>query len=170
MIRHALSLVGAALLVTVVGAQGTKDGPPTPTQRAELYKRNRVVIEQLVEKTVESAKIPNDHVKRADTYYKVLFQFNTEIKKAKDANDADRAAELTAHLKTVLDQGLNPTLTAARNLVKWGTGPEEFNRIKGDLLGQLNALIDMPGQDAATKVSLEQTRDRLNQIVIPEKK
>lgn len=168
MIRHALSLVGAALLVAAVGAQGPKDVPPA--QRAELYKKNRAVIEQLVEKTVESARTPNDHVKRADTYYKVLFQFNTEIKKAKDANDADRAAELTGHLKTLLDQGLNPTLKDARKLVENGTGVEEFLQVRGDLLAQLTALIDMPGQDPAAKTSLEQTRDRLNQITIPKKK
>jgi hypothetical protein len=165
MIRRTLTTVAAALLAAVVGAQGPKD--PTPAQRAELFKKNHAVVEQLVDQTVESARTPNDHVKQANTYYKVLYQFNTEIAKATDAHDAARVEELTRHLQTVLDKGLGPTLVAARKQVAEGTGVEEYRKAKEDLMAQVDALFGILAENPTARASLEGAKQRLNDVSLP---
>jgi hypothetical protein len=167
MFRRTLTTVTAALMAAVVGAQGSKD--PTPAQRAKLFERNREVIEQVVKQTVESAKTPNDHVKRANTYYKVLYQFNTEIAKANDAHDTARVEELTRHLQTVLDKGLGPTLIRARDQVAQGTGVEEYRKAKDDLMAQVDALLGILAENPTAKASLEGAKQRLNDVSPPKK-
>lgn len=167
MIRRLLSIVAVAAFSAFVGAQGPKQ--LTPPQRAELYKRNHAMIERLVEKTVESTKTPNDHVKRADTYYKVLFDFSKEITKAREAKDAERVDELTKLLQKLLDEGLRPTLSDARRQVAEGTGNEEYKRVRDNLLEQVNLLLADLNDHAEAKKSLENARDNLNAIT-PKKK
>lgn len=159
MIRHALSLTLMVALAALVGAQS-----PTalkPQQRAQLYKQNRAVIEGLVEKTVASARMSTDHLKRADSYYKLLFQFNTEITQAREAKNQARVDELTRHLQTLLDHGLAPTLESARKQVEGGTGAEEFPVVKGQLLSQLDSLLTTLAEDGPAKQSLTGAKERL---------
>lgn len=157
--RHTLSLIVVAGCCLVVGAQST----PTLTsqKRAELFKKNKVVIEKMVDKAVESAHTANDHLKRADSYYKVLYQFNVEITKAREAKDDARAKELTEHLATLLDRGLKPTLEQAHLQLKDGTGADEFPKIKDQLLKQLDALLVTLPDDANAQQSLSGVRTRL---------
>ncbi|WP_020468922.1 hypothetical protein [Zavarzinella formosa] len=162
MIRHTLSLLLMVGMTAWVGGQ-----TPTalkPQYRAQLYKQNRVVIERLVEKTVTSARTPNDHLKRADGYYKLLFQFNTEITQAIDRKDQARVNELTRHLQTLLDQGLAPTLEDARRQVEGGTGAAEFPVVKDQLLSQLDSLLNTLSEDATAKQSLTGAKDRLLKV------
>jgi hypothetical protein len=167
MIRKLLSIVGVALLSAVVGADAGRT--PSARERAELFKKNRPLIDRLVEKTVESSRTPNDYVKQADTYYKVLFEFSNEIKKARDNREHERVEELTAHLTTLLDKGLVPTLKQARLQVEGGTGEAEFQKVKAELLVQLDALLAVMS-DTAVKPSLETAKVRLNEISGPSKK
>lgn len=168
MIRQFLSLGLVAILCAALGAQGTKT--ITPAQKAELYKKNRPVIERLVEKTVESSHTPDDHLLRADTYYKVLFDFSKEITAARTANDTERVEELTAHLKHLLDQGLAGTLSAARKQVEDGSHAEDYVRVRDGLLAQVGALLDVMDDQSPAKKSLEDTRSNLKTIVGPKKK
>jgi hypothetical protein len=168
MIRQLLSLTIAAVLAAVVGAQGPK--ALLPQQRAEFFKKNRSVIEHLVEKTVESSKTPNDYVKQANTYYQVLFDFNKEISEARRVNDDARAEELTAHLTTLLQDGLMPTLKQARLQVEGGTGEEEYLKVKAELMAQLNALLGTMDDKPAARQSLDDARARLNEITGSKKK
>jgi hypothetical protein len=167
MIRKLLSIVGMAMLTAVVGAETAKT--PNARERAELFKKNRPLIERLIEKTVESSRTPNDYVKQADTYYKVLFDFSNEIKKARDSRENDRVQELTDHLTTLLEKGLMPTLKQARLQVEGGTGEEEFQKVKAELLEQLEALLAVMS-DTPVKPSLETAKARLNEISGSKKK
>jgi hypothetical protein len=167
MIRKLLSIVGVAMLTAIVGAETAKT--PSAKERAELFKKNRPLIERLVEKTVESSRTPNDYVKQADTYYKVLFDFSNEIKKARDNREDERVKELTDHLTTLLDKGLMPTLKHARMQVEGGTGEAEFQKVKAELLEQLDALLAVMS-DTTVKPSLETAKVRLNEISGPKKK
>jgi len=119
MFRHTLSTVVVIILVAVVGAQGPKS--LSGRQQGELYNKNRTVIKEIVEKTLESSHIPNDSVKRANTYYDIIFNFNKEIAQARQSNDTARIDELSKHLGLLLDDGLAPTLVKARELVEGGT-------------------------------------------------
>ena len=168
MIRRLLTLVAFAAFAAVVGAQGPKS--LLPQQRAELYKKNRALIERLVDKTVESARTPQDHLKQADSYYKVLFDFSREITKARENKDTERLEELTGLLQKLLDDGLGPTLSDARQQVLNGTGKEDYQRVRDDLLAQVNALLDDLNDHANAKKSLESARDNLKAITGPKKK
>jgi hypothetical protein len=167
MFRHTLTVVTAAFLAAVVGAQGPKG--PSPAQRGELFKKNRLVIENLVNQSLVSAHTPNDYVKRANSYYPVLYKFNREIAEAREAHDIARVEELTHHLETLLDKGLAPTLVKARVQVENGTGVEEFRQAKKDLLDQVHALLAMLADNPAMKVSLEATKRKLDDVNIPAK-
>jgi hypothetical protein len=167
MFRHTLSVLTAAFLAAVVGAQGPKG--PSPAQRGELFKKNRLVIENLIDQSLVSAHTPNDYVKRANSYYRVLYKFNTEIADAGRAHDTARVEELTGHLETLLDKGLAPTLVKARVQVENGTGVEEFRKAKEDLLAQVDALLGMLADNPAMKASLEATKRKLDDVNIPAK-
>jgi len=168
MIRHTLSVVTAAALAAVVGAQGPKG--PLPPQRAELFKKNRMVIEKLVDHTLESSRDRNDNVKVAKSYYAILYQFSTDIAEAARNRDTARVEELTRHLETILDKGLAPTLVEARKQVENGTGNEEYRKVKDDLLAQVDALHKILGDNPTARASLDQARKRLDEINGPKKK
>jgi hypothetical protein len=168
MIRHLLTLGFMAFVVTVVGGQSPK--ALEPKERAELYKKNRVVIESLVEKTVASSRTPNDHVKRAETYYQVLLQFNKEIRAANSAGDKPRVDELTKHLSLLLDQGLSATLRQARLQVEGGSGEEEYKKVRDDLLAQFKDLYQVLSDRPESQKSLDDATARLGEITGPKKK
>lgn len=168
MLRHTLTFVTAAFLAAVVGAQGPKG--PTPAQRGELFKKNQLVIENLVDQTLKSAHTPGDYVKRANSYYPVLYKFNKEIAEARESHDSARVEELTHHLETLLDKGLAPTLVKARVQVENGTGNEEYLTVKKNLLDQVNALLVILAESPATKASLEEAKRKLDEMNGPKKK
>jgi hypothetical protein len=167
MIRNLLSLGLVGVLCVALGAQGTTG--ITPSQKSELFKKNRPVIERLVDKTVESSTQPADPLMRADTYYKVLVDFSKEITTARAAGDKDRVEELTAHLKQLLDEGLAPTLGRARKQVADGSHKDDYERVRDDLLAQVGALLDLMDDQPTAKKSLEDTRANLKSIVGPKK-
>ena len=151
MLRHTLTTGLAVFLVAVVGAQGPKGA--TAPQKGELFKKNRPVIEMIVQKTVQSSS--NDHVKRAESYYDVLRAFSKEIGAASQLHDTARVDELTQHLVTLLDKGLAPTLADARRQVEQGTGNEEYVKVKEDLVAQLDALRGILAENPGAKASLD---------------
>jgi hypothetical protein len=166
MTRTLLSAAAIALLSAAVGAQTPK--ALLPQQKGELYKKNQTMIEKIVGQTVEASKTPNFPMKRAKTYYDVIVELNREISKARIANDQDRVQELTEHLNMLLDKGLTPTLVKAKSQVG-GTGADEYEKEKADLLAQLNALIDVL-DDPTARQSLTGAKQRLEEITGPTKK
>jgi hypothetical protein len=168
MIRHTLSAVTVAALAAVVGAQGPK--APSPAQRAELFKKNRPVIERLVDQTIESSRTPNDYVKRADSYYHVLYEFNTAIAEAGRAHDTARVEELSRHLESLLNRGLAPMLVKARKQVEDGTGNDEYVKVKRELVAQVDALLGILAENPGARAALEGARKKLDDITGPAKK
>jgi hypothetical protein len=159
MTRHVLTTVLAALAAVGVGAQGP--AALQPNQRAELYRKNHVVIEKLVEKTVASSRSSGDAVKRAESYYGVLYEFTLAIDRAKAEKDSGRVADLTKNLNNLLSRGLKPTLISAQDMVRGGTGEAEYLDARDRLIAQVDALLNSPAVDLATKTALEQTRASL---------
>ena len=160
--RHLLSLIIVALMTAWVGGQS-----PVALRsdvRAKLFRQNRVMIEPLVDKAIATVKSPSDHLKRADGYYNLLFQFNKEISQAIDRKDQARVVELSARLQTLVDPGLAPTLVQAQKQVVGGTGAGEFPVIKDQLVSQLDALLSTLQADPATKESLAGAKKRLLEI------
>jgi hypothetical protein len=168
MIRQFLSITAAGLVTVAVGAQGPD--ALEPGQRRELYQKNRPVIEAIVLQTVESSKTPNDHLKRADAYYPVLYQFNVDIKKANDAGERTRVDELTGHLTVLLKDGLAPTLDKAKKQVEGGSGVEQFPEVKKNLLAQIKALRDQLDPATPAGASLDAAQTKVDGITIPGKK
>ena len=166
MTRHILSGVVIAIMAAAVGAQTPK--ALTSAQKGELFRKNREVFENIVDQTVASSKSPNDPLKRANTYYSLLVNFNKQI--AASSQDSGRVEELTQHLKVLLDKGLTPTLADAKRQVEGGTGVDEFVDLRQGLLAQLKALLDVLSNDPTTKSSLEGVKNRLDSIKIPEAK
>ena len=154
MIRHILTLSVVAVLAAVVGGQSPR--ALQPKERAELFKKNQLIIEKLVEKTVESSHTPNDHLKRVSTYYEILHKFNVEIRQANTAGDKARVAELTAHLSQLLDKGLSPTLKQDRLQVENGTGAEDYVKVKNDLLAQFEDLYAALGEGSPSQARYSQ--------------
>src|SRR5262245_35846073 len=138
--RHILAVIGVGLVTAVVGAQGPQ--ALSTENKVELFRKNRSLIETVVNQTVVSSKAPADPLKRADSYYLVVLRFSEQIRAAKSTSDEDRAKELTDRLTTLLDQGLVKTLDKAKGQVEGGTGVEEFRKLRQDLLNQLDALLD----------------------------
>jgi len=168
MIRQILSISVATWAAVTVGAQGPD--ALEPGQRRELYKKNRPVIEALVLQTVESSKTPSDHLKRADAYYPVLYQFSVEIQTANQAREANRVTELTGHLTVLLKDGLAPTLDKAKKQVEGGSGVERFPDVKKNLLAQIDALGKQLDPASPAGASLEAAKEKVDSITIPEKK
>ena len=160
MTRTVLTTGLAALAAFGVGAQGP--AALQPNQRAELYKKNHFVIERLVEKSVASARGGNDDsVKRAESYYDVLYEFSLAINQAKADKDAARVADLTRNLNTILSRGLKPTLVSAQKMVEGGTGEAEYHEARDRLIAQINALLTSLSEDAIATANLEQARTSL---------
>jgi hypothetical protein len=168
MIRQTLSVFVAVLIAAAVGAESPN--ALRPEQRGELYKKNRFVIEGLVKKTIESSSSANEHLKRADSYYDVLYQFSNEIKEANRRGESDRAAELTGHLTTLLKDGLAPTLDKAKKQVEGGSGVDKFPEVKANLLSQITVLEGQLDPASAAGASLSSAKAKVNGITIPEKK
>jgi hypothetical protein len=167
MTRNLLTLAAGGVLAALVGAQSP--AALRPDQRGELYRMNRPVIERLIDETVEGSRSPNDHLKRADSYYQVLREFSFQIREAEKQGNAERVAELTGHLTALVDQGLAPSLVKAKRQVEGGSGQEEFPGTRNNLVAQINALLEQLKEPSA-RASLEGARSKVNSITIPEKK
>ena len=161
-IRFLKTLFLGILFAATVGAQGPN--ALRPQQRHELFKRNREVIGHVVSQTLESSRVPSNYLKQADSYYKLLFEFNQEIRKARDAKDMARVTELSNNLEMLLDGGLAYVLEETRKQVENGTGREEYPRIKNDLLAQLDSLLFSLDDDSKAKTSLSAAKQRLLNI------
>lgn len=161
--RTVFAALLAATACVTVGAQSPAnlDAP----QRAELFRRNRLVVERLVEKTIESSRLPGNHVKRAESYYQVLVEFSTAIDRAKREKDVGRAEDLTRQLTSLLSKGLAPTLVDAKQQVEGGSGAAEYAQARDHLLVQVDALISILSDDPTSRATLEQARTDLMQKV-----
>lgn len=130
MIRNAAVLMIFAGLAAIAGAQGPKIGL-TASQQHQLFQRNRIMIQTLVDSSVEISTQSGDYLQRAKSYRKVIMKFENELTDAANGNDAGRVAEIGKHLDTVMRQGLAPSLqSAVRQVGPDGTGRKDLQEIR----------------------------------------
>jgi hypothetical protein len=130
MIRHAACLMIFAALAALAGAQGPKPGL-TAAQQHQLFQRNRVIIETLVESSLEICDNSGSYLRRTKSYRKVIMGLQAELSGAADGSDAARVAELGKHLDTVMRQGLAPSLQkAVQQIGRDGTGKKDLQEIR----------------------------------------
>ena len=130
MIRNAACSMIVILLAALAGAQGPKTGL-TAAQQHQMFQRNRVMIQTLVDSSVEISAMSGDYLQRSRSYRKVIMKFENELTDAANGNDAGRIAEIGKHLNTVMRQGLAPSLQAAvRQVGADGTGQKDLREIR----------------------------------------
>lgn len=162
MIRSLLTLSLLAIVCAYVDGQTTR-GPARPDERAKLFKQNRLVIERLIEKTVQSSRPSTDPVKRADSYFDLFDLLAKELRTAKDEGDAKRTRELTKHLKTLIDRGFAPSVESVRDKVIKGSTPEGLPEMQRRMITQMDALSSV-NEDPLVSESIKDTRQRLSEL------
>ena len=119
-------VISAVLFVicnTMGGAQAPRTGP-TPAQKAQLFQRNYPLIEKLVDNSLKLTK-QTDPLSRSENYRGTILELEQQIKTAVSDGDASRVAELTTHLRSLLNRGLLPNLGVAREKTSPGHPNEE---------------------------------------------
>jgi hypothetical protein len=111
--RVMLLLVTFAALAAWAGAQG---GPPplSPEDRAKLFKADRALLDQLVDHSIHLSKADNSLKQAQAAQASARTLANYLERAAKDEQDPDRVAEMTALLTELTRDGLAPNLKVAR--------------------------------------------------------
>jgi hypothetical protein len=114
-VRVLLLLVSFAALAAWAGAQGPPP-PLSPADRAKLFKSDRALLDQLIDHGIEMANPNRDNdLDRAQECRKTAKTLANYLERAaKDEQDPDRVAEMTALLTELVRDGLAPNLTVAR--------------------------------------------------------
>lgn len=132
------------------GAQGTATGMTT-ADRLRLLKANRAVLAELVGGGVELAGA-DDPLARATAAGKTVRALGTAFKAAAEAQDAERAADLGAHLSLAVRDGLVPVLDRGRELIPAGSPQaKELAKFRADAareLGEFRGAVPAAGKVA----------------------
>jgi hypothetical protein len=102
----------AVFLVLAAWAGAQSPGAPvlTAAKRLELHRANRTLLADLIDggvKLANAERMPD----RAETCQKTARALGIALRKAAEARDTDRVAELGEHLTAVVRDGLVPILT-----------------------------------------------------------
>ena len=114
MVRWAYILTAFVALAAWAGAQGpAAPAPLSAEDKLRLLKANNALIDDLVRDGVamSSSETP---VKRVEHCRSVSRSLVNAILRAAESEDAERVAELTGLFRTVVSEGLVPTLEAAK--------------------------------------------------------
>jgi hypothetical protein len=142
MARAALTLTVFLVLAAWSGAQGPSPALPVDVQ-LRLHRENRVLLNDLVRQGIALSE-KDDAVGRAEECEKTVRALGAALRRAAEAQNADRAAELGDHLEAVLRDGLIPNVEEAIRTVD-PMSPELFARLKevrGRAAGGLDELRD----------------------------
>jgi len=120
--RYVVSTAILMALAALLGAQDPRTGP-SARQRAALLQRNYGVAERLVDGSLALAKTSSS-LDRSTSYDAIIRNLEEEIKKAAQAGDAERVAELTDHLARLMNEGLLPNVEKARQVIS-ANSPDE---------------------------------------------
>lgn len=164
MTRPALTAVVLASLAAWAGAQG-----PPPTSAAEklrLHRANRTLLTDLVGGGVRLASA--DHlVDRAEACQQTARALGIAVRRAAEASDADRIAELGAHLDSLVNDGLVPVLDdATRAIPPASPDAVRLRAVRAGATADLDATGAAlpPGDDPtvrALRARLAELRDRV---------
>jgi hypothetical protein len=111
--RLALILTAFLLLSAWAGAQGPA---PLAADQVRLLRANRVLLGDLVTSGVELGST-DDPVNRAAACHGAAHALGVALRRAAEASDADRVAELGGHLDRVVRDGLVPILDEATKTI-----------------------------------------------------
>lgn|SRR5262245_8250589 len=143
--RYVFSTLLFAAMAAWAGAQpGTTK--PRPDQMLQLVQRNQNLYKKLVGGSLTLAKMSSSPLARSESYDAVIRELEEEIKRAAQAGEAGRVAELTRHMTDVLEKGLTPNLQKARKLISEGS-PDEKKLL--DLRGLTQRMTGELGQEIA---------------------
>lgn len=112
MTRPTLTAVVFVVLAAWAGAQG----PTTASDKLRLHRANRTLLTDLVGGGVRLGAA--DHpVARAEACQQTARAVGIAVRRAAEANDADRVAELGDHLDALVRDGLVPVLDDATRVI-----------------------------------------------------
>jgi hypothetical protein len=116
----------SSILFVFLAALASADTPigTSSEKQGRFLQRNASLIEKLVDDGMELAAQSNalDRAKACGT---IATRLAGEIEKATDNKDTARAAELSQHLRLVLQRGIAANLTAARREIHPGSADEK---------------------------------------------
>jgi hypothetical protein len=148
MSRFFLSTVAFALLAALVSA----DTPfwPSYAEQGRYLERNSDLIEHLVDHGLELAD-QNSPLDRAKACGAIATHLANAIEKAADDKDAFRTAELSQHLRLVLQKGIAANLSAARREIHPGSADEKKLFESSEQAAELIKLLDKQLKDASAR-------------------
>src|SRR5437899_3292438 len=103
--KRLLLLPIAAVLLTTPAWADDPAPAPTADERAQLFQRDRALIQALVQGGLRLAA-EERALGRADACADVAEKLAAEIRQAADSRQGDRAAELGGYLRALLDDGV----------------------------------------------------------------
>lgn len=157
MTRTALTAVVLASLAAWAGAQG-----PTPAHdKLRLLRANRTLLTDLVGSGVRLAAA-DQPVARAEACQQTARAVGLAVRRAAEANEADRVAELGGHFETLVLDGLVPALTDADAVVP-RESPEgvRLRAVRAGAAADLDAIDAALPADGAFKAKVAELRERL---------
>jgi hypothetical protein len=134
--RAGLTLATFLALAAWAGAQGPSPALPADVQ-LRMLRENRLLLNDLVERGVALSGA-DDPVSRAEECEKMVRSLGAALRRAADAQNPDRVAELGDHLEAVLRDGLIPNLDEATRVIdphspEWPRLQEVRKRAAGGL-------------------------------------
>jgi hypothetical protein len=107
--RSGVTLLVFLVLAAWAGAQSPGAPVLTAAKRLELHRANRTLLRDLIDsgvKLADAERMPD----RAEACQKTAHALGIALRKAAEARDTDRVAELGEHLTAVVRDGLVPIL------------------------------------------------------------
>ncbi|OWK37974.1 hypothetical protein [Fimbriiglobus ruber] len=126
--RTLLTLIVAAAVSAWASAQNTAPGPIAADQ-LKLLQGNRTLLEHLLDHSLKVSSA-GTALERAEECRRTAVTIGDELKSAAEdpSPNADRVAELSEHVATVVRDGLTPTLSEARRQIH--PGSPDFERLE----------------------------------------
>jgi hypothetical protein len=148
MSRFFLSSLVFILLAALVSA----DSPfwPSSAEQARYLELNSDLIEKLVDGGLDLAD-QNSALDRAKACGAIATRLANAIDKAADDKDTFRAAELSQHLRLVLQKGIAANLSAARREIHPGSADEKKLFESSDQAAELIKVLDKQLKEASVR-------------------
>ena len=159
------ALVALCLLAAWAGADGHR--PVSAPEQAQLLAANHAILDDLVTASVELAAAPGP-LSRSEKGERVAVRLKDELCHAQAMGDADRANELFAHFRAILDGAVTPNLSQARRQIRPGSQEERRlaemrERLTGEKDGLLKQVRDSVGGRFGPQI--EQSKQGVEQAV-----
>jgi hypothetical protein len=153
--KRCLPLLVLALLLPLAFAE---DAPrqPTSAERVELFQRNQVLIQTLVQSGLRLAK-EEEPLPRAEACGDAAQRLAEEIRQAVANHEQARLTELGQHLQALLDNGVVANLRKARRQIPAGSTYEKnLFAVRDRITAELATLEKFLAEEAEKDQELSQ--------------